>query len=139
VQEATDGQIARRVLITPELENLKVPSDIAEQIHHIVKEAVTNACRHADAGRLQVRLEPADRQAVITVEDDGRGFEPGRPSADGRPHFGLSTMQARATRIGGRLTVESVPGHGTRVTLWWPLDNGDTGGTIRETHSSVGG
>lgn len=132
VHEAADDQAADLVVATPELEDLEVASDVAEQIGRIVREALTNARRHAGASHIQVRLEQIDGKAVIAVEDNGCGFEPGQVPADGRRHFGLSTMRARAARIGGRLAVESAPGRGTRVTLQWPLHSGDDGSTDGE-------
>lgn len=139
VQEVAGGQTAGLTVTAPSVEDLEVAPDVAEQIRRIVQEALTNACRHAEANHIQVRLEELDGEAVIVVEDDGRGFEPGQGPADGRRHFGLSTMRARAARIGGRLTVESAPGHGTRVVLWWPLGSSDDGATDGEADSSIGG
>ena len=60
-----------------------------------------------------------DGQARITVEDDGRGFETG--SVAGDHHLGLAIMRARAERLGGRLSIDSSPGAGTRVTACLPL------------------
>jgi signal transduction histidine kinase len=87
----------------------------------VVGEAVLNARRHAGAGRVGVRLEQANGEASVTIEDDGRGFDPAAPLA-GSQHFGMSIMRARAERLGGRLAVKSAPGQGTRVTLTWPLE-----------------
>lgn len=139
VQAAADGQTVHPIVAAPALEGVQVPPDVAEQIRRIVQEAVTNAGRHAEAHHVQVRLDEIDGEIVIAVEDDGRGFEPGQASADDRRHFGLSTMRARAVRIGGRLAVESTPGHGTRVTLRWPPDHGSNGSTDGEADSGIGG
>ena len=59
---------------------------------------------------------------MLTVKDDGRGFEPGAWWQDSRDHFGLSVMHARAARAGGSLQIDSAPGRGTRVVLSVPLD-----------------
>lgn len=123
VQETGGDQAIELVVGDPKLEDLRVMPDVAEQVRRIVQEAVTNACRHTGASRIQMRLQQVEDEAVIVVEDDGRGFDPDQTPADGRHHFGLSTMQARAARVGGRLDVESAPGRGTRVTLRWPLDD----------------
>jgi nitrate/nitrite-specific signal transduction histidine kinase len=55
----------------------------------------------------------------ITIRDDGQGFETDEQEKASGDHFGLSIMKARATRIGGKLTIRSQPGNGTVVTLVW--------------------
>jgi two-component system nitrate/nitrite sensor histidine kinase NarX len=67
-----------------------------------------------------VNLETANGHLVVTVEDNGRGFDAKRPPRSG-DHFGLSIMRARAARIGGQVQIESAPGQGTKVILTCPL------------------
>jgi two-component system nitrate/nitrite sensor histidine kinase NarX len=99
---------------------LFAPPEEAEQALRVVREALLNAQRHAQARRIVVRLEQQDDEVRASVQDDGRGFDPqSSPTDDG--HFGLSIMRARAARIGGQLTIHSAPGQGTRVTLAWPV------------------
>jgi len=88
----------------------------------VVKEALVNAQRHSQAHHITLRLRQEGAQGVVVVEDRGRGFDPqaGAP-ADGRQHFGLKIMQARAARLHGQLKIESQAGKGTCVTLAWPL------------------
>jgi signal transduction histidine kinase len=90
----------------------------------IVREAVNNAVKHAQAKlvRLGVRLDGRldGGRVTITVEDDGRGFDPNEPADDGR-HSGLANMRRRADDIGGTLTLTSRPGSGTRVEITAPL------------------
>lgn len=100
---------------------LFLPPAQAEQVLRVVREALLNAWHHANAEHLVIRLEQQDAEAVVSVEDDGRGFDPRAPLPEGGHHFGLSIMRARAARLGGRLTVHSAPGQGTRVTLAWRL------------------
>ena len=85
----------------------------------IVREALANARRHAGARHVRVVVGRQDGQAWIAVEDDGRGFETG--SVGGDHHLGLAIMRARAERLGGRLSVDSSPGGGTRVIACLPL------------------
>ena len=99
-----------------------VPPDTAAQVVRVVQEALANACRHAGAGRLAVRLWQEGDEGVVCVEDNGLGFDPRQPHTDGQRRFGLSIMQARAARIGGQLDVDSAPGRGTRIVLRWPLE-----------------
>ncbi len=92
----------------------------SEEVLRVVREALTNAAKHSRAGRAQVTLERDGEWTAVTVEDDGAGFEPGHLPQDGRTHFGLKIMEARAQRLGGHLQVSSNPGGGTRVRLSWP-------------------
>jgi len=100
---------------------MTLPAQVHTQVSRILSEALTNAQRHARASRIDVRLRVKASQVTLVVEDDGQGFDQIRPASDGRHHFGLSLMQARAARIGGHLTVQSAPGQGTRVLVTWPV------------------
>ena len=78
--------------------------------------------RHANAGRLEVRLASDARGARMLVIDDGDGFEPRRrrrPRAAGGG-MGLGSMRERARALGGRVRVRSTPGHGTMVDVRLP-------------------
>jgi len=100
----------------------------AEQVLRVAQEALLNARRHAQAGHLAIHLERQGNEMALTVEDDGRGFDPKAALAEGNQHFGLRVMRARANRIGGKITVDSTPEKGTRVILTWPLETKtDTG------------
>lgn len=110
-------------LVLSDAQPLILPPDMCEEVLRVVGEALQNARRHAEAGRIVVRLERGDGEASVVVEDDGRGFDPAAP-LEGNRHFGLSIMRARAARLGGRLAVNSEPGRGTHVSLSWPLGGG---------------
>ena len=86
--------------------------------YRIVQEAVTNALRHADARRIEIRLG-ADAQAlVIEIVDDGRGL----PQDWQRPgRFGVRGMRERARALGGEVEVGNRPEGGTRVQARLPL------------------
>jgi signal transduction histidine kinase len=88
----------------------------AAQVFRIAQEALQNALRHADAEHIEVRLEGADGGLVLSVADDGRGFDPARRAVRGR-RLGLTSMEERAEELGGRLDIESAEGEGTRVRL----------------------
>ncbi|MFQ5593516.1 MAG: HAMP domain-containing protein [Anaerolineae bacterium] len=98
--------------------------DDTGQVLRVVQEALLNARRHAEAEHVTIFLEQQAAETVVTVEDDGRGFNPEAPPVDGNSHFGLRIMRARAARIGGRIMIDSAPGHGTRVILAWPVKVG---------------
>jgi two-component system nitrate/nitrite sensor histidine kinase NarX len=96
---------------------------VYEQIMRIVLEALTNVHKHAGDSRATVTLGQSDGQSFVCVQDYGPGFD-GRVPADGQHHFGLKVMETRAERIGGELSIESVPGQGTTITLRWPTMTG---------------
>jgi len=86
------------------------------QVLRIAEEALANALRHANAEHIAVSLDGAQRSLVLEVVDDGAGFDPSAAGLRSR-RLGLTSMEERAERIGGRLEVRSAPGAGTRVRL----------------------
>jgi signal transduction histidine kinase len=88
------------------------------EVLRIAQEALHNALRHADARRVRVRVTrcPDGEGLVLDVLDDGGGFAPDDPELRAR-HLGLTSMEERARRIGGRLEIRSAPEHGTSVRL----------------------
>ena len=96
----------------------------ARELEWILKEALANIERHAGAEHVSVRLRALAGRAVLTVSDDGAGFEVPDDLADleGGRHFGVSGMRERAQLAGGDLSVESEPGDGCVISVWVPLD-----------------
>jgi signal transduction histidine kinase len=86
------------------------------EVFRIAQEAMQNALRHAQASRIVVRLGQTNGQLQLDVADDGIGFDPEQPGLRSR-RLGLTSMEERAQRIGGRLVVRSAPGQGTTVHL----------------------
>lgn len=94
-----------------------------QEIHvlHIVREALSNAVRHAQATSIRVALtSAADDEIVVAVEDDGCGVEADSPVA--AQHFGLTIMAERARGLGGSLDVQDRPGGGTRIIVRFKPD-----------------
>jgi signal transduction histidine kinase len=88
----------------------------------IGREAVLNAVKHANAGKIDVRLEYAPRVLVLEVTDDGEGITPGAAEAaanDG--HLGIAGMRARAARAAGTMEIASRPGMGTTIRVTLPI------------------
>jgi signal transduction histidine kinase len=100
-------------------EGISLGDDRRRDLYLILKEAVSNAIRHAGAQRLTIVVEARPRGFTADVCDDGRGFDPASPppSRGGR---GLGNMRRRAERLGGSLTVTSAPGRGTAVRIEVP-------------------
>ena len=94
------------------------------ELDWIVREALANVARHARAGHVAVRLRRLGGRAVLTVSDDGAGFDVPDDLdelAHGR-HFGLGGMRERAILAGGDLSVESAPGEGCVLSVWVPTE-----------------
>lgn len=97
-----------------------LPRDKQVQAVRIVQEALVNVRRHAQAKSVQVKLS-GDAEAIrIIVKDDGAGFDVYAVGAD-YSHLGTTLMQERAQRSGGFLTLHSLPGRGTEVTVHYPV------------------
>ncbi|HEU4927612.1 MAG TPA: PAS domain-containing protein [Vicinamibacterales bacterium] len=94
----------------------RLPSETETTLYRIAQEALTNVARHSRATTVDVILERRGDQVVLIVEDNGVGFDPGRPSTR-RPGFGLLGMRERAALVGATLQIESQPGKGTTVLL----------------------
>jgi signal transduction histidine kinase len=91
----------------------RLPIATEVEVLRIVQEAVTNVRRHAEAKNLSLSVVVEPPFARVTVTDDGRGLQPGRPDS-----MGITGMRERARRIGAHLRVESVPaGRGTMVEI----------------------
>jgi two-component system, NarL family, sensor histidine kinase DevS len=95
----------------------RLANDTETAIYRIVQEALSNAVKHARAGRAAIRVTQLSDRVQLVIEDDGHGFEP-----DGvRAGFGLTGMRERALLAGGRLWVRSAEGGPTSVTAVLPL------------------
>jgi signal transduction histidine kinase len=95
----------------------------AEQLRHLITEALSNVLRHAGARRVVARLSTRAGQLALEITDDGVGFDVARPIGRGRRGRaqGIENMQRRAEILGGRLDVRSEPGRGTTLSLTMPV------------------
>jgi signal transduction histidine kinase len=101
-----------------------VSAPIKDALLMIVREALHNAVKHADAHRVDIALEHSGGHLLLLIEDDGRGFDP----SSSRPgHFGLQSMRERATAVGGTFTLFSTVGAGTQLRVSIPVPE-DTDG-----------
>jgi signal transduction histidine kinase len=90
------------------------------ELLNLVREALSNAVRHAHGRRIALRLTGAGDESTLEIADDGDGFDPAQLVAAG--HHGLANMRARAAAIGGRFDIRSAPGEGTTVVVTLPRD-----------------
>jgi ligand-binding sensor domain-containing protein/signal transduction histidine kinase len=93
-----------------------LPPDVRHNIFLVVKEALTNALKHAGAKEVSVQAKVSGRSLEILVHDDGAGFDTGQSPAEGKRH-GLGNMRERATAMDSKLTVRTERGRGTTVSL----------------------
>jgi len=97
----------------------RLPPPIEDAAFRIVQEAINNVVKHANVDGARVSLDFGTETLCLAVVDSGIGFDASGPSPSGR--FGMSSMRERAEGTGGRLSVESAAGQGTRVTAELPL------------------
>jgi signal transduction histidine kinase len=99
-----------------------LPTLVLRELRWILKEALANVERYAHASRVDIHLRRLGDRVVLTVADDGDGFEPpdDLEALSGVGSFGLAGMHERARLAGGELSVESEPGDGTVISVWVP-------------------
>ncbi len=90
--------------------------DVQLVVYRVAQEALTNASRHSEAQQIAVRLRRSGNGVELEVADDGRGFA----FEQSEVGLGIGGMRERALLIGGELTIESRPSHGTTVRLSVP-------------------
>jgi signal transduction histidine kinase len=97
---------------------LELEPTVTVGVYRIVQEALANAARHSGAPVANVWIGSRDRHLTVVIVDEGVGFD---PAATADPGIGVAGMYERAELLGGRLSIQSATGHGTRVSLDLPL------------------
>ena len=87
-------------------------------IYRIAQEALANACKHSKSEKVQVSLVQHGDQVRIEIRDWGVGFD---PKAVPKNHFGLEGIRQRARLLGGKCSIRSGVGKGTRITVDLPV------------------
>jgi signal transduction histidine kinase len=95
----------------------RLPALIEKELYRIAQEALSNIVKHAQADHASISLDLEDENRVLLIiEDAGIGFDP--IQARLLPgHLGLTSMQERVEALGGKLTIDSQPGKGTRLQV----------------------
>lgn len=99
----------------------RLPPNVQLQILRIVQESLANVRKHSHARNAEIILRQNGAKLLITVRDDGAGFNPYELGRSEFPRFGLATMRERAESLGGTFQLDSTPGTGTRVTIELPV------------------
>jgi signal transduction histidine kinase len=118
------SSITSRVDFPVPLPRRPIAATVRHGLFLAFKEALTNVLRHSKAHQVQLRLTVSPHSFTLSIEDDGRGFvvsEAGKESVD--PGNGLGNMRERLAKVGGRCSISSVPGRGTRVEFELPLES----------------
>ncbi len=112
----TDSVIVEHIDEIP----VKIPDDLALCIYRITQEALNNAVKYADAKIIEIMLKREANRLILTVRDNGNGFDP-RQTGE-QTGLGLSSMRERAELAGGSFEMRSQPGKGTTLSVIVPLD-----------------
>ena len=96
-----------------------IPGEVASCLYRIAEESLENIAKHSRAKCVSVRLDFKTGAVVLTIQDDGVGFDP--KAVKGRGGLGLIGMEERAHSVNGKLTITAQPGHGTQISLEAPL------------------
>jgi len=105
-----DGQLEVELEIE---DGIRLAPDEQIEVFRIVQEGLANARKHAGARRADVRIEEREGERLVSVVDDGAGFD----EAEIAPGQGLKNMRARAASIGGGFRMTSFPGRGTALEV----------------------
>jgi signal transduction histidine kinase len=93
-------------------------------LYRLLQEGITNTLRHGQATRIALMVEPAaGNRLLVTLSDDGVGFDPADAKGSPGEGRGLANMHRRAARMGGDLRVESAPRQGVRLALVLPMED----------------
>ena len=98
----------------------RLEGPIETTIFRVAQEAITNVQRHAKAKSAEIKISYAEEAITLAVSDDGVGFDPGRGTASSKG-LGLAGMRERVESLGGRLSISSLPGSGTRLEIRIPI------------------
>jgi two-component system sensor histidine kinase UhpB len=107
------------VVLSGNLGNERLPEALELCCFRVVQEALTNVLKHARASRLEVSLNRLDNRILLTLRDDGVGFDVTRHYLvpDNSRSLGLIGMRERVAAAGGRLQVKSSPGQGAEIRV----------------------
>jgi len=102
--------------------------DIRVLLFRNVRELLINVVKHARARKVRVTIHKVNKHIKVSVEDDGVGFDPVEVSsmAAKRAEFGLFSIKERLEQLGGRIEIDSGPGHGISITMTAPLKHGNS-------------
>ncbi|WP_198517308.1 nitrate/nitrite two-component system sensor histidine kinase NarQ [Vibrio sp. HA2012] len=114
LEEQTDAVLT----LDNQLASLSLRANHQVHVLQIIREAVLNAIKHAEATRITISCQQQEEQVNITISDNGSGF---CTDVEKLNHYGLTIMTERADRLDGKININSKPGKGCQVQLLFPL------------------
>ncbi len=113
-EETTGWYVELRIR---DLEDIELPPEVEINLYRVIQEALTNISRHARAERVDISVSMEQGTLQLQIDDDGIGFNPDSLARENGEEatMGLNSMKERIALIGGRLSIESAPGRGTRI------------------------
>ena len=103
-------------------DDMRLPRELETACFRISQEALTNVARHAEASQVRISLERTEHEFRLSISDDGKGFDAAAMLASASAEsFGLHGIEERALGVGGRVEIQSRPGHGTQLTAYFPM------------------
>ncbi|WP_439183362.1 sensor histidine kinase [Carboxylicivirga taeanensis] len=117
----TDYQESTGIHVKPYFEGLPAARspELTRQVFRIVQEALQNIQKHAAASMVEVQLIRHHNELILTIDDDGQGFEPSK--IDNNKSHGLFNMRSRCEAMGGHFDISSRPGKGTHIVANIPF------------------
>jgi len=112
-------QLAIRCHAASDIPNLE--TDLRGMLYRSIRELLLNVVKHANARTVDLEVRSEGTDLIITLTDDGVGFDPTSLDLESHQGFGLFSIRERLTYLGGILQLWSEPGSGTRVTLRCPV------------------
>ncbi len=112
-------------------EEFELEHGLATALFRIFQETLTNVARHANATRVQAKLEARQDMVILEIQDNGQGFD--MEQVRGKRSLGLLGMRERAEMVAGTLTIDSAPGKGTFVVVSVPLNPKHTARPTQDT------
>jgi signal transduction histidine kinase len=120
----------------------KLPARVENNLLRITQEALANAIKHANAKTILIRLDYQKEKVVLTIHDDGVGFDVANAPGISGGHFGLLGMRERAERSGATFSLVSNHESGTEIVVTVPEKNRDDESTAEpaiETETQTAG
>jgi len=121
-REFTERTGIRAQFMAAGMDGVVLAPEAEINLYRLTQEALHNVEKHSGADRAEVRLVASHPRVILSVTDNGRGFDPAAPPEGSRRRMGLRSMEERARLLGGWLDVASQPGRGVRIKVQVPAD-----------------
>jgi signal transduction histidine kinase len=109
-----------RAILETEPEELDLPQDVERELYYVLREGLTNVTRHSHASRAEIHLRQKGNDFDGTLEDDGVGLN--LMTTNSHHGVGLTSMRERIENLGGRFSIKSAPGSGTKISFSLPIE-----------------